>query len=158
MPVEADSQDSRDPNSPQWGYVKVQNPEDGLQYPAKDDNWNEYVMFVHDQQVIPIEGFDPKQGKVPARTKLECVMVPASLTIGSHKQLKQQITSAINSCNPADQRTLNELNKTLAYLEEKEFDEISIPSRQKQEKNASDDGTLIPDRTTLWVALVVGSK
>ena len=31
MSFEAESQDSRDPNSPQWGYLKVKNPKTELQ-------------------------------------------------------------------------------------------------------------------------------
>lgn len=46
--------DSRDPNSPQWGYLEVSDTSD-LEYDAKDINWNDIVLFVHDQKKNPIE-------------------------------------------------------------------------------------------------------
>jgi hypothetical protein len=43
-------QDSRMPQSPQWGYLKVRDPQ---QIPlgkrrCSQDKWNEYVLFLHD--------------------------------------------------------------------------------------------------------------
>lgn len=152
MSFESDSQDSRDPNSPQWGYVKVRNPEEKLQYPAKDTNWNEYVMFVHDQDIIPIKGFDKKTQKIPARTGLECVMVPATLSIDC-AQLTKQIEDVIKACDETeDVEIISELNRTLSRIKEEGIptsDTITIPSKKKLQ---------IPDQTTIWVALVVGPK
>ncbi len=154
MPFEGTSQDSRDPNSPQWGYLKVKDPDKQLLYPARDEKWNEYIMFVHDEDkdtAVRTKETSYKQGniqKIPARTDLECVMVPATLTIGNDKQLIEKIDQAIEACgSETDQNIIDELKKTRKYLEGNKFDGISIPTSGR-----------VPDKTTLWVALVVGPK
>jgi hypothetical protein len=155
MPFEGTSQDSRDPNSPQWGYLKVKDPEKQLLYPAKDDKWNEYVLFVHnkDDASIRTEELKIQEGrkgimKIPPRTDLECVMVPAKLTIGNHEQLIKEIDQAMEACDSeTDQKIMDELQKTRKFLDGNQIDEITIPTSGR-----------VPDSTTLWVALVVGPK
>ena len=64
MPM-GEPQDSRDPNSPQWGYLEVQNPGSSLSdqnYPGKDDEWNNFVMFVHDKAKINPQSLGTKIG------------------------------------------------------------------------------------------------
>jgi len=79
-------QDSRDPNSPQWGYLKVDDTTE-LQYAAKDQNWNNYVLFVHDQEKNAINTSKFSQvitgkGAIKAGTKVGFEMVEAELNVG----------------------------------------------------------------------------
>ena len=74
-------QDSRDPNSPQWGYIKVNDPGQN-QYPARDKDWNNYVMFVYDNQKIKSDKKINKDDKKPIpKEDVDFIMVPATLTI-----------------------------------------------------------------------------
>ena len=45
-------QDSRNPTSPQWGYLKVRDPRE-LNDPNQNDDWNEYVLFIDDKGPNP---------------------------------------------------------------------------------------------------------
>ena len=147
MPIEGTSQDSRDPNSPQWGYVKVKNPEKQLQYPAKDENWNEYVMFVYDDETTPEDRRIPldTRNRIPPRTGLECVMVPATLTINCN-QLSKDIKAAENACK--DKNIKAELTRTLKHIKDGHVPNSGTISLQKG----------VADETTVWVALVIGPE
>jgi hypothetical protein len=149
MSFEATSQDSRDPNSPQWGYVKVKNPEGQLFYPAKDDEWNEYVLFVHDndndKKIRSKDSKTTEIRKIPARTDLECIMVPATLTIDCNKeQVLELMEKDKNNCGDPEMVKCYE-----AYIER--LKGIELPAEPITINRT------IPDSTTLWVALVLGS-
>ena len=78
-------QDSRDPNSPQWGYLQVDDTSQ-LQYEAKDTSWNSFVLFVHDQKKHPVnpEKFSQVStvnGAIKAGTKVKFEMVEAELNV-----------------------------------------------------------------------------
>jgi hypothetical protein len=159
------TQDSRDPNSPQWGYLKVKDPENELEYPAKDETWNEYVIFVHDQDKNPIDKekyskVSTKAGGIKARTDLESIMVPATLTISadhctvklnSVKQQVEDLNRQLEDPNDTSHREycsrkvkeLEKERKILSHLIDR-GQNIEIPSKGKT-----------PDETTLWVALIV---
>lgn len=146
MSFRATSQDSRDPNTPQWGYIKVKDPENELCYPAKDKNWNEYMMFVHDTDNPKVD-VDSKTevGGIRARKDLECIMVPATLTIECDKaQVLDLLRKDMDKCKDAESRERYE-----NYINRVESIEFP-PGPIKIEKN-------IPDSTTLWVALVLRS-
>jgi len=136
MPIEGTSQDSRDPNSPQWGYLKVKDPDTKLQYPAKDEKWNEYVMFVHD---AGINGDD----KIEARTDVKFVMVPAKLTID-----KKELEDLKNDANKAGD---TDLVDRLKEAEQALQDNIMIPSGKINIKRNTKGSTV---DSILWVALV----
>jgi len=165
------TQDSRDPNSPQWGYLKVKDPDDELQYPAKDEIWNEYVLFVHDQEKNPINEDDYKKiatekGGIKARTDLQSIMIPAQLTIdAAHCQTKlqwidreqvrlerQRDDSNQDSIRAECSQKLKDLateRKMIEALEDKlsNGNSIQIPTKTGE-----------PENTTLWVALIVGVR
>lgn len=77
--------DSRDPNSPQWGYLEVSDTSD-LEYDAKDINWNDIVLFVHDQKKNPIEKtkfakVSNSKGAIKAGTTVNFEMIKAELHV-----------------------------------------------------------------------------
>lgn len=147
---EGTSQDSRDPNSPQWGYLKVKNPEElRNENPVETDtNWNEYVMFVHD---AGNNGDD----KIEARTDVKFVMVPATLTIGVDKNntdgfyreyYNSRITQLKEKLDESKEQLRTELSNEIELLEKICSNTITIPSSKKEK----------PDKTTIWVGFVVG--
>jgi len=155
MSFRATSQDSRDPNSPQWGYLKVKNPEE-LQEKlpvTTDKEWNEYVMFVYDRDQCK-DGDDQKwfdeishpsseenKRRIPARTDVDFVMVPAKLTVDI-EEIRRLSEAA------GEEKLKENLNDALKALN----GNIRIPSGDiKFEKGA--EGATID--TILWVALVI---
>lgn len=47
-------QDSRNPYSPQWGYLKVRDPRElKSDDPNQNDDWNEYILFIDDKDPNP---------------------------------------------------------------------------------------------------------
>ena len=155
MSFEGTSQDSRDPNSPQWGYLRVQDPKTELQYPSKDTDWNEYVLFVHDQNVpeLSLDNNvlrDAPNGQmvIEAEKGLKCLMVPATLTI--NYDLNDIITRTQAARNAkSDTKSKGRYDN---YLER--LNDPSIPSGPI---NITIGGSEIPDDKTLWVALVIGT-
>ena len=146
MPFEADSQDSRDPNSPQWGYAKVKK-EEKLKYPAKDKSWNKYVLFVHDQDNLKLPGdvLNDKKAIKVGKT-LDCVMVPAKLTIDK-ETIDNLLQKAISS---GDNELIKRLQEAQDVLSQ---DKIEIPS---SEINVDSNQAGANVGSTLWVALVRG--
>ncbi len=137
MSFEGTSQDSRDPNSPQWGYLKVKDPDTKLQYPAKDEKWNEYVMFVYDT--------NKECQQIDRRKNVDFVMVPAKLTI-DRKTLNDLIEKARASKN-IDNNLINKLQEAEKALQE----DIMIPSGDIKIEREAQGSTV---DSILWVALV----
>ncbi len=70
-------QDSRNPYSPQWGYLKVRNPNDISRSEPKQlvGDWNEYVLFIDPNATTR------KQAIKNYKRNVDFKMVKATITI-----------------------------------------------------------------------------